>query len=104
MALPEGYVAIAVTVSGGEQAHPHIRRIVEGSDAITFETQLEGRNFPVRNGRRSAIFDGDYLDTLIIFYPGGPATTFTFEELPALAWTPDTDAEVRSKPPCSYYP
>lgn len=106
MSLPGGYVAVATTNQASMQVHTHIRRIIEGADTVSIQTQAEGRKFPkvCSNGAcsQTTIYDTDFIETLVVFLPGIAKKEITFLALPTLVWTPPTTEDVTNAPPCPY--
>jgi hypothetical protein len=102
IALPDGYVAIAVTVEGSIQTHTHVRRIAESAAAASIQTQTEARIFPVIDGTQTVFSDDGFVETLVVFLPNMAKKEIIFETLPILKWTPETNEKVMEAPPCPY--
>lgn len=104
LALPEAHVAIALTIHASPRIHSHVRRIQDDGHLATVELQVEARNYP--SGPNSSTmwasveFGDDYQETLVIFYPAGPAKEIATKMLPVLAWTPMSREEAEAAPPC----
>ena len=104
LVLPEGDVALALTIHGSTRVHTHIRRVEDDGRVVTFEWQVEGRDF--LTGPHSLVMwastelGDDYLESLVIFYPAGAAKEIKVKTLPVLSWTPRSRDEAEAVPPC----
>ncbi len=104
MPLPEGFVAVAMSVFGSMQSHIHIRRIDDKSDPVVFESQLEFREFPARlDGSRISVGDDADMESLVVFFPLSADKKISFKQDHNLDWTPETETDAVAKPPCQVY-
>ncbi|MDE1149639.1 MAG: hypothetical protein PW843_24065 [Azospirillaceae bacterium] len=105
--LPDGHIAVAITMRGSDQAHAHVRTIEDDGTTVRFGVQREERKAPLHveshTGQAIVEFHSDSgtLETLVIFYPAPAGKPVTFTVLPDLVWTPATERETWAVPPCA---
>jgi hypothetical protein len=103
MDLPSGTVAVGITIYGSFQSHVHLREVADGGRTVVFGYQTEIRHFPLhRDGTSTIIADGDFMESLVFFYPGDATKQFGFTALPDLVWMAPTDEVAVARPPCAY--
>jgi hypothetical protein len=101
--LPNGDVAISISIMGSSQRHVHIRKIGYAENKIIIEYQTETRHFPLTtDGSSRSISDDESLESLVVFLPWNKDKQVIFKSLSSLDWTPERDTDVVSHVPCSY--
>lgn len=103
MDLPSGTVAVGITIYGSYQNHVHLRGVSDSGHVAVFQYQTEIRHFPLhRDGTSTIIADGDFMESLVFFYPGDVTKQFGFTAMPDMVWMAPTDEIAVARPPCAY--